>query len=174
MVIAYGSAGAPSADLKVLPHLLGGESAIKWSHGSSPLAQAAAKVHGASAKSFLLPYSDASLFGVVVTAPTSEGVASVAKEVAGLVKGVKGSDEELKRAATKAKFAEASLLERHETLIATAGPAVSPTYSKTGVGIERITDAPDLLRKHPFARCGLCISRQSLGVIVRKGTLKGG
>lgn len=124
MIIAYGTTKS-SADLKVLPHLLGGESAVKWSHGSSPLSQAAAKVPGSSAKAFLLPYSDAALFGVVVTAPTSEGVASLAKEVAGLMKGAKGSDEEIKRAINKARFHEASLLERHETLIATAGAAVS-------------------------------------------------
>jgi len=123
MIIAYGSTGSASPDLKVLPHLLGGESAVKWSAGSSPLSQAAAKVHGASAKAFLLPYSDASLFGVVVTAPTSEGVASVAKEVAGLMK-AKPKDEEVKRAIAKAKFTDASLLERHESLIATAGAAI--------------------------------------------------
>jgi ubiquinol-cytochrome c reductase core subunit 2 len=124
MVIAYGTTNT-SADLKVLPHLLGGETAVKWSHGTSPLSQVAAKVHGASAKAFLLPYSDASLFGVVVTAPTSEGVASVAKEVAGLMKGLKGKDEEIKRAVSKAKFYAATQLERHESLIATAGAAVS-------------------------------------------------
>jgi len=127
MILAFGSAGEASADMKVLPHLLGGETAVQWSTGSSPLSQAAAKVTGASAKAFLLPYSDASLFGVVVTAPTSEGVASVAKEVAGLMKAGKGKDEEIKRAVAKAKFYEATLLERHESLIATAGAAVSST-----------------------------------------------
>ena len=127
MVIAYGSSSAPSAELKVLPHLLGGHPSIKWSPGASPLSQAAGKVPGASAEAFLLPYSDASLFGVVVTAPTSAGVATVAKEVGAVIKsagkGVK--DDEIKRAIAKAKFAEATALERTASLIATAGPAVS-------------------------------------------------
>jgi ubiquinol-cytochrome c reductase core subunit 2 len=127
MVIAYGSATAASAEHTVLPHLLGGVSSLKWTPGASPLSLAAAKAPGASAKSFLLPYSDASLFGVVITAPTSEGVRSVAQEVAQIIKGAgKGvKDEEVKRAIAKAKFAEATKGERSEGLIASVGPAVS-------------------------------------------------
>jgi ubiquinol-cytochrome c reductase core subunit 2 len=109
--------------------LIGGETSVKWSTGSSALAQAAGKVHGASAKSFLLPYSDASLFGVVVTAPTSEGVAAVAKDVAAALKGAsKASGEEIKRAIAKAKFADAVSREQQLGLISTAGPAVSPHH----------------------------------------------
>jgi ubiquinol-cytochrome c reductase core subunit 2 len=126
LVIAYGSTGAPSADLKALPHLLGGVSSLKWTPGSTPLSAAAAKIPGASAKAFLLPYSDASLFGVIVSAPTSEGVASVAKDVTQALKAVgKGAKEdEVKRAVAKAKFAETAGLEQSETLIATAGASV--------------------------------------------------
>jgi ubiquinol-cytochrome c reductase core subunit 2 len=125
LVIAYGSTGAPSADLKALPHLLGGVSALKWTPGSTPLSLAADKVPGASAKAFLLPYSDASLFGVVVTAPTSEGVAAVAKDVAAAIKAAgSAKDEEVKRAVAKAKFADATVLESSAGLIATAGASV--------------------------------------------------
>ncbi|KAK4689991.1 hypothetical protein P7C73_g94, partial [Tremellales sp. Uapishka_1] len=125
MVIAYGSAGAPSAQTTILPHLLGGVASLKWSAGISPLSLAAAKVPGASAKAFLLPYSDASLFGVVVTAPTSEGVRTVALEVAAAIKAAgKPKDDELKRAIAKAKFAEATKIESIESLISSAGPAL--------------------------------------------------
>ncbi|RSH87202.1 ubiquinol-cytochrome c reductase core subunit 1 [Saitozyma podzolica] len=125
LVIAYGSTGAPSADLKALPHLLGGVSALKWTPGSTPLSLAADKVPGASAKAFLLPYSDASLFGVVVTAPTSEGVAAVAKDVAAAIKAAgSAKDEEVKRAVAKAKFADATVLESSAGLIATAGASL--------------------------------------------------
>jgi ubiquinol-cytochrome c reductase core subunit 2 len=126
IVIAYGTSSAPTPEHKVLQQLIGGETSVKWSTGSSALAQAAGKVHGASAKSFLLPYSDASLFGVVVTAPTSEGVAAVAKDVAAALKGAsKASGEEIKRAIAKAKFADAVSREQQLGLISTAGPAVS-------------------------------------------------
>lgn len=126
MVIAFGNGSAPSADLKVLQHALGGESSVKWSLGQSPLAQIASKVEGASAKSFLLPYSDASLFGVVVSAPTSQGVASVAKEVSSLLKSAGKSlkDEDVKRAVAKAKFASATSLERTEGLLFAAGQSL--------------------------------------------------
>lgn len=165
MVIAYGSAGSASPDLKVLPHLLGGESAVKWSAGSSPLSQAAAKVNGASAKAFLLPYSDASLFGVVVTAPTSEGVASVAKEVAGLMK-AKPKDEEVKRAIAKAKFTDASLLERHESLIATAGAAIfsgdipKPDASFASLSKVSASSLEKVSRGMEGANVGICHSVQ--------------
>jgi ubiquinol-cytochrome c reductase core subunit 2 len=127
LVIAYGTSSAPTPEQKVLQQLIGGETSVKWSHGQSALAQAAAKVHGASAKSFLLPYSDASLFGVVVTAPTSEGVAAVAKDVTAALKAAsKASGEEIKRAIAKAKFADAVSRENQLGLVQTAGPAVGP------------------------------------------------
>lgn len=125
LVIAYGTTSAPTPEQKVLQQLLGGESNIKWSAGSSPLAQAAAKVPGAQAKSFLLPYSDASLFGVTVTAPTSEGVAAVAKDVTAALKGAaKASGDQIKRAIANAKFADAVAREQQLGLISQAGPAV--------------------------------------------------
>ena len=130
LVIAYGTSSAPTPEQKVLQQLIGGETSVKWSHGSSALAQAAAKVNGASAKSFLHPYSDASLFGVVVTAPTSEGVAAVAKDVTAALKAAsKASGEEIKRAIAKAKFADAISREQQLGLVQTAGPAVCPFYS---------------------------------------------
>ena len=125
MIIAYGT-NSTAPELKVLAHVLGGETSIKWSHGSSPLSQAAAKVPGASAKAFLLPYSDASLIGVVVTAPTSEGVASVAKDVSTALKGAsKVKDDEFKRAVAKAKLDEASRFERSTAMIEAVAPHVS-------------------------------------------------
>lgn len=128
LVIAYGTT-SPSADLSVLPHLYGGESAIKWSAGSAPLAQIAAKTPGASVRSFLLPYSDASLFGVVVRAPTSQGVAAVAKEVSAALK-AEASDEAVKRAVAQAKFAEASSLETLESYLSVAGGKVSTSRNR--------------------------------------------
>ena len=124
IVIAYGTTNS-SADLTVLPHLVGGESSIKWSTGSSPLSQAASKVSGASARSFLIPYSDASLFGVVVSAPTSSGVASVAKDVVAALKSVNGAKEEdVKKAVAKAKFAEALSLEQLDSFVSAASQKV--------------------------------------------------
>jgi ubiquinol-cytochrome c reductase core subunit 2 len=127
MVIAFGSNSAPTPELSVLSHLLGGTSGLKWAPGVSPLSLAADKIPGASAKAFVLPYSDAGLFGVVITAPTSEGVKSLSSEVVGLVQGLQKEvkEEELKRAIAKAKFEAASATETRDGLLTTVVPQVS-------------------------------------------------
>jgi ubiquinol-cytochrome c reductase core subunit 2 len=124
MVIAFGSNSAPTPELSVLSHLLGGTSGLKWAPGVSPLSLAADKIPGASAKAFVLPYSDAGLFGVVITAPTSEGVKSLSSEVVGLVQGLQKEvkEEELKRAIAKAKFEAASATETRDGLLTTVVP----------------------------------------------------
>ncbi|KAL7421877.1 ubiquinol-cytochrome c reductase core subunit 1 [Cryptotrichosporon argae] len=126
LVLAYGLAGAASPALSALPHLLGGVPAVKWSVGSSPLAQAAAKVPGASAVANLLPYSDASLLTVTVQAPTSEGVRTVAEGVAAAIKAATSTKDAaaVKRAVAKAKLEAATRLERTEQLLTTVGPAL--------------------------------------------------
>jgi ubiquinol-cytochrome c reductase core subunit 2 len=135
MVIAFGSTSASTSELKVLQHILGGETSVKWTPGTTPLAHAADKVPGASAKAFLLPYSDAALLGVVVTAPTSEAVAKVAKDVAQIIKGASGAkDDEVKRAIAKAKFADATASERAFGYLTHAGPAVSQHQALGGGG----------------------------------------
>ncbi|WRT66534.1 uncharacterized protein IL334_003493 [Kwoniella shivajii] len=157
MVIAYGSSSTASPDLKVLKHLLGGESSLKWTPGVSPLSQAADKVPGSSAKAFLLPYSDAALFGVVVSAPTSVQLAGLAKEVASIIKsaGKEAKDEEVKRAVAKAKFADATSTETLEGLVAQAGPALFSggeikSESFSGVSASSISKAAsELLKSKP-------------------------
>ncbi|OCF32970.1 ubiquinol-cytochrome c reductase core subunit 2 [Kwoniella heveanensis CBS 569] len=126
MVIAYGSASPATPELKVLKQLLGGESSLKWTPGTSPLAQAADKIPGASAKAILLPYSDAALFGVVLNAPTSPQLKQLAQEVVSVLKaaGQGAKDEEVKRAIAKATFADATASETLEGLVASAGPAL--------------------------------------------------
>jgi len=128
MVIAYGSAGTPSPDMKVLPYIIGGDSSVKWLPGTSDLSIKAASIPGAKAQSFVLPYSDASLFGVVLTAPTSEALRELANivvdDVTNVQNGKIGKDA-VKRAVAKAKFAEATRLEYADTMLASAGPAVS-------------------------------------------------
>ncbi|KAK8864552.1 hypothetical protein IAR55_001802 [Kwoniella newhampshirensis] len=126
VVVAFGSSSPATPDLKVLKELLGGESSLKWTPGTSPLSQAAAKIPGASAKAFLLPYSDASLFGVVITAPTSPQAKTLATEVVSIIKSAgKGSkDEEVKRAIAKATFSDAVGSETLEGLVSSVGPAL--------------------------------------------------
>lgn len=127
MIIAYGSASAVTPEISVLQHVLGGSSSVKWSPGASPISLAAEKIPGSSAKAFVLPYTDAALFGVVVTAPTSEGVKSLAMEIGALIKaaGKEVKEDALKRAVAKAKFEVAAATESKEGIVAVAGPQVS-------------------------------------------------
>ncbi|KAJ9094091.1 hypothetical protein QFC21_006192 [Naganishia friedmannii] len=126
MLIAFGSTDAAATPaLAVLKNVLGGESDLKWVPGTSPLALAAAKVPGGKAKAFVLPYSDASLFGVLVSAPTSEGVKAIAGDAVAAIKALGQVNEEaLKKAVAKTKFEVASVVENKEGLIALTGPQV--------------------------------------------------
>ncbi len=127
MIIAYGSTSASTPELQVLSHVLGGTSSLKWAPGTSPLSIAADKIPGSSAKAFALPYSDAGLFGVIISAPTSEGVKSLATEVSTIIKGLKNEvkGDEFKRAVAKAKFEAASATETKDGLLATIAPQLA-------------------------------------------------
>lgn len=127
VTIAFGTTGkdASSADLKVLPHLVGGASSVKWCAGTSPLSVLTEKFPGSSITANLLPYSDASLFTVTVSAPTNEAVRDLAKQVASTVKEAgSAKEEEVKKAIAKAKLAEAGKFENSAGLVSVVAPSV--------------------------------------------------
>lgn len=122
--IGFGSTSASAAELAVLAAHLNPQPSVKWSKGLSPIA--AALPQGASVQTVLLPYSDATLFGILVQGATAEDV-KVAGQAA--VKALKeaGSvkEEELKKAVAKAKFAAASAVESKQGLVSVLGAKVS-------------------------------------------------
>ena len=75
----------------MLAGYLSPQPSVKWSQGTSPLSSALPV--GTIAQTVYLPYSDASLFGILVQAPSADGV----KE------GVKASVKALKDASTSIK-----------------------------------------------------------------------
>ena len=86
-----------------------------------------------TSQTVLLPYSDATLFGLLVQ---GENAASVKEAAATAVKTLKttaesGSikPEEIKKAVAKAKFAAASATESREGFVSTFGPKVNYLYS---------------------------------------------
>ncbi|CDZ97107.1 Ubiquinol cytochrome c reductase, subunit QCR2 [Phaffia rhodozyma] len=114
LVVAYGSAGAPSAEGLVIPHLLGSGSALKWSSGSAPLLEAASAVEGSTAQAFVQSYTDASVLAIVVEAEGSKRLTEVGKKVAEIVKQVsegKVDKKTLDGAIARAKFELASKAE---------------------------------------------------------------
>jgi len=81
---------------------------------------------GTSVQSLYLPYSDAGLFGLVVSGRTVEGVKEAGKvAVEVLKKSTKGlTEDELKIALAKAKLGAASAVESREGLIRDLGAKV--------------------------------------------------
>ncbi|SNX83421.1 probable QCR2 - 40 kDa ubiquinol cytochrome-c reductase core protein 2 [Melanopsichium pennsylvanicum] len=108
---AHSDASA-SANLAVLRSLLGGESSVKWSNGTSPLSHIAESVVGAKANAFNLSFSDSGVFGAHISAPSSS-VQQAASKVSQALKNVAGGlkNETIKAAIAKAKFERANVLE---------------------------------------------------------------
>lgn len=122
--IGFGTTGAPSAETAALAAYLSAEPSVKWSKGLSPIA--AALPQGASAQSVYLPYSDASLVGVLVQAPTAAALKEAGKVAVDAVKKAASgvSAEEVAAAVAKAKFAAASAADARAGVVEAIGAKV--------------------------------------------------
>jgi ubiquinol-cytochrome c reductase core subunit 2 len=125
--IGFGAAGAPTPEYATLSAHLSPQASIKWSRGLSPIADKIPA--GTSVQTVHLPYSDATLFGLLVQGTTAAGVKEAGKIAVKALKdstangGVKSED--LKKAVAKAKFTAASAVDSREGLVSTLGPRVS-------------------------------------------------
>lgn len=125
--IGFGTSGAPSAELAALAAHLSPESAVKWSKGLSPIN--AAIPEGTTVQSVYLPYSDASLLGLLVQGPTAAAVKEAGKVAVRALKAAAATGgikpEELQKAIAKAKFSAASSVDSREGLLSTVGSKAS-------------------------------------------------
>jgi len=124
--IGFGTTNvSTSAELATLAAHMSTTSSVKWARGLSPIVQAIPE--GTSVQSMYLPYSDAGLFGLVVSGRTVEGVKEAGKvAVEALKKSTKElTENELKSALAKAKFGAASAMEGREGLIRDLGAKVT-------------------------------------------------
>jgi len=123
--IGFGTTNSGNAgEMAALAAHLSTTPSIKWSKSLSPIA--AGIPEGASVQSVYLPYTDASLFGLLVQANTTSGVKEAGKvAVEALKKAAKGlSQEELKAAVSRAKFAAANSVESREGLVHALGAKI--------------------------------------------------
>jgi ubiquinol-cytochrome c reductase core subunit 2 len=124
--IGFGTAGTPSAELAVLAAHLSPQPSIKWSKGLSPISSAISE--GTSVQAIYLPYSDATLVGLLVQGQTAADVKEAGKAAVQALKGAATtsgmSAEALKKAIVKAKFAAASAVDTREGLISVLGTKV--------------------------------------------------
>ena len=125
--IGFGAPGQPSAELAVLATHLSPASSLKWSTGTSPLSTTLPA--GTSVQTVLLPYSDATLFGLLVQGKTPESVTEAGKVAVKALKNAASSSgvkaEDVKKAVAKAKFVAASAAENREGLVSIFGPKVN-------------------------------------------------
>ena len=125
--IGFGSSKSASVPaLHALAAHLDPTPALKWSAGATPLASAIPA--GVRARSVLLPYSDATLIGVVLEGADGSALKEGAKAVVGAFKeaavGGKVGKEELARAVARAKFQLAAGVEAREGYVGAFGPRV--------------------------------------------------
>jgi len=93
-------------EIDALATLLGGQSAVKWSKGTSLLAKAVAAHPGVSVKTESTQYSDTGLLNITISG-SHKTVAAAVKDVAAAIKSLGSSApaaEDLKKAVAQAKF----------------------------------------------------------------------
>ena len=124
--IGFGSTASASVPaLHALAAHLNPAPALKWAGSSAPIASAIPV--GIKARSVLLPYSDATLIGVVLEGKDAAALKEGAKAVVGAFKDAaagKVGKEELARAVARAKFQLAAGIEAREGYVGAFGPKV--------------------------------------------------
>ncbi|KAI0819430.1 LuxS/MPP-like metallohydrolase [Trametes gibbosa] len=156
--IGFGTSGAPSSELAVLAAHLDPTPSVKWSQSTSPIA--AGVPVGSSVKAVYLPYSDASLFGLLVQGPTTAAVKEAGKAAVAALQAARSlNGEELQKAIAKAKFAAASSLDGRDGIVAALGPKIlsgtSTSLTEAVSSLEKVdasafsTAASSLLKGKP-------------------------
>lgn len=124
--IGFGSTASASVPaLHALAAHLNPAPALKWAGSSAPVASAIPA--GINARSVLLPYSDATLIGVVLEGKDGAALKEGAKAVVGAFKDAaagKVGREEIARAVARAKFQLAAGIEGREGYVGAFGPKV--------------------------------------------------
>ncbi|KAE9387054.1 hypothetical protein BT96DRAFT_981531 [Gymnopus androsaceus JB14] len=142
--IGFGSAGAPSLELAALSAYLSLAPSVKWSQGTLPI-RAAAISEGTTVQVVHLPYSDASLFGLLVQGPTGAAMKEAGIAAFQVLKTAASglNAEDLKKAIAKAKFAAASAVDRFRLLTGGESSLDSALTSldKVSEGGSKITSA---------------------------------
>ena len=124
--IGFGSTGAPSAELGALAAHLSPQPSIKWSKGLSDIATALPE--GTSVQSVYLPYTDATLVGLLVQGTNGANVKEAGKIAVQALKAASMpgtiTPDELKKAVAKAKFGAANVVESRDGLVSAVGSKV--------------------------------------------------
>jgi ubiquinol-cytochrome c reductase core subunit 2 len=138
LLVGFQGGNQGQVEFAVLKALLGGESALKWANGTTPLSKLTplvGDIYKPTVKAFNLNYSDAGLFGIYIEAPTGKVQELASKSVQALksVAESKVSEEDLKRAIARAKFEAATMLENRVARQEIVGAQILETNSITSL-----------------------------------------
>jgi ubiquinol-cytochrome c reductase core subunit 2 len=118
--IGFGKTGPVNPALATLAAHLSPLPSVKWSQGLSPMAEGIAP--GSSVRVVYLPYSDATLVGLLVQSTTTEGVKAAGTAAVKVLKEAgKAKADDIKKAVVKAKFAAASAVDGKDGLLSFLG-----------------------------------------------------
>lgn len=119
--IGFGTTGAPSNDLAALASHIAPEPHVKWSKGISPISEATPA--GTTVQTVYLPYSDATLLGVLVQ---GENAADIKIAAQAAVKALKSqvNEADARKAVAKAKFRAASEVDSRDGVVSLLGDKV--------------------------------------------------
>jgi ubiquinol-cytochrome c reductase core subunit 2 len=145
---SFGTTGY-KPEFSVLAALLGGQSSIKWTSGSSLLAQAAQTVPGVQISTSQATYSDAGLLYVTIAGKYATSVGEASKKVAEALRKVAAGQvtaEDVKRAGALAKFRALETGQNLTTGIEITGSALTHgnkpfQIAQVGQNIEKVTEA---------------------------------
>ncbi|KAL2360398.1 hypothetical protein RJZ56_006737 [Blastomyces dermatitidis] len=144
---AAGSGTSYKPELAVISALLGGQSTIKWSPGSSLLAKATEAFSDVSVSTNNATYSDAGLLYVTVSGK-AQSVAAASKSVIKAIQNLAAgnvSSEEIKKATALAKFRALEAGEIAALSLEFAGSRLvhgnnAVQFTEVGQGIEKVTE----------------------------------
>lgn len=119
--IGFGTTGTPSNDLAALASHIAPEPHVKWSKGISPISEATPA--GTTVQTVYLPYSDATLLGVLIQCENAADVKTTAQAAVKVLKS-QVSETDAKKAVAKAKFRAASEADSRDGVVSLLGNKV--------------------------------------------------
>lgn len=119
--IGFGTTGAPSNDLAALASHIAPEPHVKWSKGVSAVSEATPA--GTTVQTVYLPYSDATLLGVLIQGENAADVKTTAQAAVKVLKS-RVNETDAKRAVAKARFRAASEADSRDGVVSLLGNKV--------------------------------------------------
>ena len=147
--IGFGTTGAPSSDLAALASHIAPEPHVKWSKGISPISEAIPT--GTTVQTVYLPYSDATLLGVLIQGENAADVKTAAQAAVRALKS-QVSETDAKKAVAKAKFRAASEADSREGIVSLLGNKV---FSGADASVETALSSFDTVSSSSISSVGL-------------------